>query len=52
MQSTAANTYVVLAFTPLDVMPSPLLCVAVFKCPEVRDGDAVVRNQDNLGEGK
>ena len=52
MQGTAANTYVVLAFTPMDVMPSPWLCVTVFKSPEVRDGDAAVRNQDNIGEGK
>ena len=52
MQDTAANTYIVLAFIPMDVMPSPWLCVIVFKSPEVRDGDAAVRNQDNIGEGK
>lgn len=52
MQGTAANTYVILAFTPMDVMPSPWLCVTVFKSPEIRDGDVAVRNQDNIGEGK
>ena len=52
MQDAAANTYVVPAFPPMDVMPSPWLCVTVFKSPEVRDGDAAVRNRDNIGEGK
>lgn len=52
MQGTAANTYVVLAFTAMDVMPSLWLCVTVFKSPEIRDGDVAVRNQDNIGEGK
>ena len=33
MQDTAANTYIVLAFIPMDVMPSPWLCVTVFKLP-------------------